>query len=155
MPQIYPGSTYRREKSQKNNVDMITPPRSPRPSTSSKSYRPSNERNSTEIAERRPTKRNGNTNKLVAVEGPFVDIAAPPNMERKALPVAGEEYIESSDEEMGNEPSITDEPSINDQGNKKDTCSNVSDPDDGEDEDQALILDSPTMDSWGTDVDVK
>ena len=142
----------RREKSQKNNVDMITPPGSPGPSTSSKFFRPSNERNSTENAERRPTKGNGNANKLVAIEGPFVDIAASSSMEREVLLVPDEEYIESSDEEMENEPPITDEPSNNDQSTEIDTCSNVPDPDDDEEE-QVLLLDSPSQENWGEDVE--
>ena len=88
----------------------------------------------------------------MAIEGPFVDIAASPSMERKVLLVADEEYIESSDEEMENEPSITNEPSINDQSNEIDTCSNVPDPDD-DDEEQVLLLDSPSQENWGTDVE--
>ena len=140
----------RQEKSQRNNVDMITPPGSPRPSTSSKSLRTSSQKKLIENklrAEVKSTTGNGNDNELVAVEGPFVDTEASLSPQRKVLlvteEVTEEEYLTSSDEDMKNEPSITD------QTNEKETCSNAPDPND--DEEQILLLDSPTMESWGTD----
>ena len=148
------------QKSQENNVDMITPPGSPGPSTSSKFFQPSNRRNSAENAGK------GNNNKLVAIEGPFINTIASPNTEREVLIVTDEEYIESSDDETENEPSNDaqlgddqldeNEPSNDDQmvddqldENENKTDQIVPDPDDSDD--QILLLDSLTADSWGVD----
>ena len=121
---------------------MITPPGSPGPLTSSKFYQPSNRRNSAENAG------NGNNNKLVAIEGPFVNTVASTNTEREVLIVTEEEYIESSDDETKNEPS-NDAQMGDDQLDENETDQTVPDPDDSDD--QVLLLDSPTANSWGED----
>ena len=149
-------------KSQVSNVDMITPPGSPRPSTSSKSYRPKNERN--------PKGKTGNgkdinrweaenekevTNKLVAIEGPFINTTVSPRAAREVLIVTSEEeYIESSDDDtyanprnddQANGSQMADEQKIENEADE--TIQNTNDSDD-----QVLILTSPTADGWGKDV---
>ena len=86
----------------------------------------------------------------MAIEGPFINTVASPNTEREVLIVTEEEYIESSDDETKNEPS-NDAQMGDDQldENKNETDQTVPDPDDSDD--QVLLLDSPTADSWGVD----
>ena len=149
-------------KSQENNVNMITPPGSPRPSTSSKSYRPKNERH--------PLGRTGNgnstrklvaekekeaTNKLVAVDGPFLDKTTAPKVTREVIVVtSGVDYIESSDEESYASPQYDDQASgsqIVGERNIEDE-SNETGHDTNDGDEPVLVLNSPNAENWEDDI---
>ena len=127
-------------KSQISNVDMITPPGSPRPSTSSKSYCPRNER--------RPVRRTGNesgTNKTAIV---------PPQATRETIIVTSEEdQSESSDDGLYINPRRDDRGISNQMPNEQgveDGADEVDQNTDDSDE-NVLFLSSPSEDNWGND----
>ena len=91
------------------------------------------------------------TNKLVAIEGPFINKTVPPHATREVLIVTSEEdYIESSDEDTYANPPNDDQANGSQKANEQTTEKEADQTVDSDE--QVLILTSPTADSWGKDV---